>query len=146
MTSGSPLFDRLVSINLKGTFNTMRGAAKKLRRGGRIVNFSSSVKTLALPGYSVYAATKAGVETLTNIFAKELRGRDIAVNAIAPGPTATELFLNDKTPEQIEHLAKLPPMERLAQPEDMANVVAFLVGPDAGWVDGQTLRVNGGTV
>jgi 3-oxoacyl-[acyl-carrier protein] reductase len=140
------LFDRLVSINLKGTFNTMRAAAKKLRRGGRIVNFSSSVKTLALPGYSVYAATKAGVETLTNIFAKELRGRDIAVNAIAPGPTATQLFLNDKTPEQIEHLAKLPPMERLAQPEDMANVVAFLVGPDAGWVDGQTLRVNGGMV
>ncbi len=140
------LFDRLVSINLKGTFNTMRIAAKKLRRGGRIVNFSSSVKTLALPGYSVYAATKAAVETLTNIFAKELRGREIAVNAIAPGPTATELFLKDKTPEQIEHLAKMPPMERLAQPEDIANVVAFLVGPDAGWVDGQTLRVNGGLV
>src|ERR1700678_1287910 len=140
------LFDRLVSINLKGTFNTMRAAAKKLRRGGRVVNFSSSVKTLALPGYSVYAATKAGVETLTNIFAKELRGRDITVNAIAPGPTATDLFLKDKTPEQIEHLAKLPPMGRLAQPEDIANVVAFLVGPDAGWVDGQTLRVNGGMV
>jgi len=140
------LFDRLVSINLKGTFNTMRVAAKKLRRGGRIVNFSSSVKTLALPGYSVYAATKAAVETMTNIFAKELRGRDIAANAIAPGPTATELFLKDKTPEQIEHLAKLPPLERLGQPEDIANVVAFLVGPDAGWVDGQTLRVNGGMV
>jgi len=140
------LFDRLVSINLKGTFNTMRAAARKLRRGGRIVSFSSSVKTLALPGYSVYAATKAGVETLTNIFAKELRGRDITVNAIAPGPTATDLFLKDKTPEQIEHLAKLPPMERLAHPEDIANVVAFLLGPDAGWVDGQTLRVNGGMV
>lgn len=140
------LFDRLVSINLKGTFNTMRIAAKKLRRGGRIVNFSSSVKTLALPGYSVYGATKAAVETMTAIFAKELRGRDITVNAIAPGPTATELFLKDKTPEQIEHLAKMPPMERLAQPEDIANVVAFLVGSDAGWVDGQTLRVNGGLV
>ena len=140
------LFDRLVSINLKGTFNTMRVAARKLRSGGRIVNFSSSVKTLALPGYSVYAATKAAVETMTNIFAKELRGRNIAVNAIAPGPTATDLFLKDKTPEQIEHLAKMPPMERLGQPEDIANVVAFLVGPDAGWVDGQTLRVNGGIV
>lgn len=140
------LFDRLVSINLKGTFNTMRVAAKKLRRGGRIVNFSSSVKTLALPGYSVYGATKAAVETMTAIFAKELRGRDITVNAIAPGPTATELFLKDKTPEQVEHLAKMPPMERLAQPEDIANVVAFLVGSDAGWVDGQTLRVNGGLV
>jgi 3-oxoacyl-[acyl-carrier protein] reductase len=140
------LFDRLVSINLKGTFNTMRIAAKKLRSGGRIVNFSSSVKTLALPGYSVYAATKAAVETMTNIFAKELRGRNIGVNAIAPGPTATDLFLKDKTPEQIEHLAKMPPMERLGQPEDISNVVAFLVGPDAGWVDGQTLRVNGGIV
>jgi 3-oxoacyl-[acyl-carrier protein] reductase len=140
------LFDRLVSINLKGTFNTMRVAARKLRSGGRIVNFSSSVKTLALPGYSVSAATKAAVETMTNIFAKELRGRNIAVNAIAPGPTATELFLKDKTPEQIEHLAKMPPMERLGQPEDIANVVAFLVGPEAGWVDGQTLRVNGGIV
>jgi 3-oxoacyl-[acyl-carrier protein] reductase len=140
------LFDRLVSINLKGTFNTMRVAARKLRSGGRIVNFSSSVKTLALPGYSVYAATKAAVETMTTIFAKELRGRNVAVNAIAPGPTATDLFLKDKTPEQIEHLAKMPPMERLAQPEDIANVVAFLVGPDAGWVDGQTLRVNGGIV
>jgi 3-oxoacyl-[acyl-carrier protein] reductase len=140
------VFDRVVSINLKGTFNTMRVAARKLRRGGRIVNFSSSVRTLALPGYSVYAATKAAVETLTTIFAKELRGRDIAVNAVAPGPTATELFLKDKTPEQIEHLAKMPPMERLAQPEDIANVVSFLVGPDAGWVDGQTLRVNGGIV
>jgi 3-oxoacyl-[acyl-carrier protein] reductase len=140
------LFDRLVSINLKGTFNTMRVAARKLRSGGRIVNFSSSVKTLALPGYSVYAATKAAVETMTNIVAKELRGRNIAVNAIAPVPMATDLFLKDKTPEQIEHLAKMAPMERLAQPEDIANVVAFIVGPDAGWEDGQTLRVNGGIV
>jgi 3-oxoacyl-[acyl-carrier protein] reductase len=140
------LFDRLVAINLKGTFNTLRVAAKKLRQGGRIVNFSSSVKTLALPGYSIYAATKAAVEVMTDIYAKELRGRNITVNAVAPGPTATELFLKDKTPEQIEYLAKLPPMERLAQPEDIANVVSFLVGPDAGWVDGQTLRVNGGIV
>lgn len=140
------LFNRLIAINLKGTFNTMRIAAKKLRQGGRIVNFSSSVKMLAMPGYSVYAATKAAVETMTNIFAKELRGRNITVNAIAPGPTATELFLRDKTPEQIDHLAKMPPLERLAQPVDISNVVAFLVGPDASWVDGQTLRVNGGIV
>lgn len=140
------LFDRLVAVNLKGTFNTLRIAAKKLRQGGRIVNFSSSVTALALPGYSIYAATKAAVEAMTNIFAKELRGRNITVNAVAPGPTATELFLKDKTPEQIEHLAKMPPMERLAQPEDIANVVSFLAGPDAGWVDGQTLRVNGGII
>jgi 3-oxoacyl-[acyl-carrier protein] reductase len=138
------LFDRLVAINLKGTFNTMRIAARKLRQGGRIVNFSSSVKALALPGYSIYAATKAAVETMTNIFAKELRGRNITVNAVAPGPTATDLFLKDKTPEQIAHLAKLAPMERLGRPEDIAAAVSFLVGPDGSWVDGQTLRVNGG--
>ncbi|MFT4065170.1 SDR family oxidoreductase [Paraburkholderia sp.] len=140
------LFDRLIAINLKGTFNTLRVAAKKLRSGGRIINFSSSVQALALPGYSVYAATKAAVETMTNIFAKELRGRHITVNAVAPGPTATELFLKDKTPEQVEHLAKMPPLERLGQPEDIAAVVSFLASDAAGWVDGQTLRVNGGIV
>jgi 3-oxoacyl-[acyl-carrier protein] reductase len=140
------LFDRLMAVNVKGSFNTMRLAAKKLRSGGRIVNFSSSVKTLAFAGYSIYAATKGAVEAMTNIFAKELRGRNITVNAVAPGPTATELFLKDKTPEQIEHLAKMPPLERLGTPEDIANVVAFLVGPEAGWVNGQTLRVNGGLI
>jgi len=86
------------------------------------------------------------VETMTNIFAKELRGRNITVNAVAPGPTATELFLKDKTEDQIEHLAKMPPLERLGRPEDIANVVAFLVGPDGAWVNGQTLRVNGGII
>jgi 3-oxoacyl-[acyl-carrier protein] reductase len=140
------LFDKIVAVNLKGVFNTLRVAAKKLRQGGRIVNFSTSVKALALPGYSVYAATKAAVETMTLIFAKELRGRDITVNAVAPGPTATDLFLTGKTQEQIDHLAKMPPMERLGLPEDIAAAVSFLVGPDGGWVDGQTLRVNGGIV
>jgi len=140
------LFDRLIAVNLKGTFNTLRIASKKLRDGGRIVNLSSSVNRLASPGYSIYAATKSAVETMTNIFAKELRGRNITVNAVAPGPTATELFLKDKTDAQIEHLAKMPPLERLGLPEDTANVVAFLVGPDGTWVDGQTLCVNGGIV
>ncbi|NIF80509.1 SDR family oxidoreductase [Paraburkholderia sp. Cy-641] len=140
------LFDRLIAINLKGTFNTLRVAAKKLRSGGRIVNFSSSATALAMPGYSVYAATKSAVETMTNIFAKELRGRNITVNAVAPGPTATELFLKDKTPEQIERLAKMPPLERLGQPDDISAVVAFLASDAASWVDGQTLRVNGGII
>lgn len=140
------LFDRLIAVNLKGTFNTLRIAARKLREGGRIVNFSTSVVGLALPGYSVYAATKAAVEMITNIFAKELRGRNITVNAIAPGPTATDLFLNDKTEEQVAHLAKMPPLERLGQVEDIANAVAFLVRADGAWVNGQTLRVNGGIV
>jgi 3-oxoacyl-[acyl-carrier protein] reductase len=140
------LFDRLFAINVKGTFNTLRLATKRLRSGGRIVNFSSSVVGLALPGYSVYAATKSAVETLTNIYAKELRGRDISVNSVAPGPTATDLFLTGKTPEQIEHLTKMAPLERLGRPEDIAGVVSFLVGPDGGWINGQTLRANGGIV
>jgi 3-oxoacyl-[acyl-carrier protein] reductase len=140
------LFDRLLAINLKGTFNMLRLAAKHLRSSGRIVNFSTSVVGLAQPGYSVYAATKSAVETMTNIFAKELRGRNISVNAVAPGPTATDLFLTGKTEEQITHLAKMPPLERLGRPEDIAGLVSFLVGPDGGWVNGQTLRANGGIV
>ncbi|WP_020586091.1 SDR family oxidoreductase [Desulfobacter curvatus] len=140
------LFDKIVAVNLKGTFNTLRLAAGKLRDNGRIVNFSSSVRKLATPGYTIYSATKSAVETLTNIFAKELRGRNITVNAVAPGPTATDLFLKNKTNEQIQHLAKMPPLERLGQPEDIANAVAFLVGVDAGWVNGQTIYVNGGIV
>lgn len=140
------LFDRLVSINLRGSFNMLRLAAAKLRQGGRIVNFSSSVVGLAPPGYSVYAATKAAVETMTAIFAKELRGRDISVTAIAPGPVGTELFLVGKTPEMVEKIAQAAPMGRLGTPEDIARVVAFLVGPDGGWINGAVIRANGGMV
>jgi 3-oxoacyl-[acyl-carrier protein] reductase len=140
------IYDRTFAINTKGTFNTMRLAATRLRDGGRIVNFSTSAIGLAMPGYAVYCASKAAVEVMTNIFAKELRGRGICVNAIAPGPTGTDLFLTGKTPEQIAHLARMPPLERLGTPEDIANAVAFLVGPDGAWVNGQTLRVNGGIV
>jgi len=139
-------FDRLFSINVKGTFNTLREAANRLQHGGRIVNFSTSVIGLALPGYASYAATKAAVETMTNILAKELRGKAITVNAVAPGPTATELFLNGKTPEVIERMSKMAPLERLGTPEDIANAVAMLVSPDAAWINGQTLRANGGLV
>jgi len=138
--------DRLIAVNLKGSFNTLREAAARLQTGGRIVNFSSSVIGLALPGYAVYAATKAAIETMTNILAKELRGKSITVNAVAPGPTATELFLKGKTPEAIERLAKAAPLERLGTPEDIADAVAFLVGAGGAWVNGQTLRVNGGIV
>jgi 3-oxoacyl-[acyl-carrier protein] reductase len=139
-------FDRQIAVNLKGTFNTLREAATRLRSGGRIVNFSSSVVALLQPGYAVYAATKAGVEVMTSVFAKELRGRHITVNAIAPGPTATELFLKGKPAELVDRLAKLAPLERLGQPEDIANTVAFLAGPDAGWINGQVLRANGGII
>ncbi len=144
--SDDALFDRTIAVNLKGSFNTMREAAKRLRHGGRVINFSTSVVGLYLPTYAVYAATKAAVEALTHVMAKEMRGRHITVNAVAPGPTATELFLKGKSPELIDQLAKMSPLERLGQPEDIANVVAFLAGPDGGWVNGQVLRANGGVV
>jgi 3-oxoacyl-[acyl-carrier protein] reductase len=139
-------FDRQIAVNLKGTFNTLREAAKRLRDGGRIVNFSSSVVGLLMPTYGVYAATKAAVETMTSILAKELRGRTITVNAVAPGPTATDLFMKGKPQEVVDHLAKMAPLERLGQPEDIAAAVAFLAGPDGAWINGQTLRANGGII
>ena len=140
------LFDRQIAINLKGAFNTLREASKRLRNGGRIVNVSSSVVGLLQPTYGVYAASKAAVEAMTSILAKELRGRNITVNAIAPGPTATKLFLDGKPQEAIDRLAKLAPLDRLGQPEDIADAVAFLVGPDGAWINGQTLRANGGII
>lgn len=144
--SDDALFERQIAVNLRGTFNTLREAARRLRDGGRIVNFSSSVTGLLQPGYGVYAATKAAVEAMTSVLAKELRGRNITVNAIAPGPTATKLFLDGKPQEVIERLAKLAPLERLGQPKDIADAVAFLAGPDGAWINGQTLRANGGII
>ena len=138
------LYEQTFGINTRGTFNTLREAATRLADGGSIVNVSSTTIALNLPNYSVYIASKAAVESLTQVLAKELRGRRITVNAVAPGPVATELFLNGKSPELIEHYAKMPPLERLGQPEDIANVVSFLAGPEAGWVNGQILRANGG--
>jgi 3-oxoacyl-[acyl-carrier protein] reductase len=139
-------FERQVGVNLKGTFNTLREAATRIRNGGRIINLSSSVVGLLQPTYRVYAATKAAVEAMTSILAKELRGRAITVNAIAPGPTATDLFLKGKPREIVEHLAKLAPLERLGNPQDIAAAVAFLAGPDGAWINGQTLRANGGII
>lgn len=139
-------FDRLFAVNVKGSFNTLREAARRLEQGGRIVNFSTSVIGTAMPGYAVYAATKSAVETMTHILAKELRGRNITVNAVAPGPTATALFLDGKTPELVERLAQMNPLCRLGTPDDIAGTVSFLVGPDGAWINGQTLRANGGMV
>lgn len=139
-------FDRLIDINLKGTFNTLREAAKHLNNGGRIINFSSTVVGLYQPTYGVYAATKAAVEALSRVLTKEMRGRQITVNTVAPGPTATDLFLNGKSDQLIENIAKSAPLERLGQPEDIASVVSFLAGPDGAWVNGQTLKVNGGVI
>ena len=144
--SDEALFDQHVAINLKGSFNTMREAAKRLRDGGRIVNFSTSVVGTKLETYGIYTATKAAVETLTAVLSKELHGRSITVNAVAPGPVATELFLSGKSPELIDRFARMNPLERLGTPEDIASTVAFLVGPDGGWINGQVLRANGGMV
>jgi 3-oxoacyl-[acyl-carrier protein] reductase len=139
-------FDKIVAINLKGTFNPLREGANRIRNGGRIINFSSSLVGSLMPTYGVYAATKAAVETMTSILAKELRGRSITVNAVAPGPTATDMFLAGKPAELVQQFSKVPPLERLGTPEDIAGAVSFLAGPDGGWINGQTIRANGGYV
>lgn len=137
-------FDAMVAINLKGTFNTLREAARRLDAGSKIINTSTSMTRLASPTYGTYAATKAGVEMLTLILAKELRGRGITVNAVAPGPTATELFLDGKSPELIQTIAKVAPLERLGEPEDIASAVSMIASSDGNWINGQTVFVNGG--
>ncbi|WP_163866115.1 SDR family oxidoreductase [Myxococcus eversor] len=139
-------FERQIAVNLQGTFNTLREASRRLRDGGRIINLSSSVVGLLQPTYGVYAGTKAAVEAMTSVLAKELRGKNITVNAVAPGPTATDLFLKGKPQEVVDRMAKLSPLERLGQPVDIAATVAFLASPDAGWVNGQVLRANGGII
>ena len=136
-------FDRMHRTNVRGTFVVDGEAARRLRPGGAIINISTSVTRLKLPTYAAYAASKAAVEAIAPILAKELRGRDITVNAVAPGPTATALFLDGKDEATIERMAKQNPMERLGRPEDIAEVVSSLAGP-ARWINGQTIYVNGG--
>ncbi|MGF6159494.1 3-oxoacyl-[acyl-carrier protein] reductase [Ensifer sp. KUDG1] len=133
-----------IAINLKGTFNVCREAARRLRNDGRIINVSSSVIGMRLPTYGIYIATKAAVEGLTQVLAQEMRGRGIRVNAIAPGPVATELFLSGKSQELLDRMAKMNPLERLGEPDDIARVVSFLAGPEGAWVNGQVIRANGG--
>ncbi|MBP2338836.1 3-oxoacyl-[acyl-carrier protein] reductase [Saccharothrix coeruleofusca] len=140
------VLDRLHRTNIRGAFVVAQQAARRLRAGGALVGFSTSVVGTQFPGYGAYVASKGAVEAITLILARELRGRDVTVNAVAPGPTATELFLDGKTEEQVEALAKAPPLERLGSPEDIADVVAFLAGPRGRWVNGQVLRANGGLV
>ena len=135
--------DRMHRTNIRGTFVVAQLAARRLRAGGAIINFSTSVTRLAQPGYAAYAATKGAVEAMTLILARELRGRDITVNAVAPGPTATALFLDGKDEATIELMAGLNPMGRLGTPGDIAETVAFLAGPGR-WINGQTVFANGG--
>jgi 3-oxoacyl-[acyl-carrier protein] reductase len=140
------VLDAVHRTNIRGTFVVAQQAARRLRAGGAFVGFSTSVVGTQFPSYGAYAASKGAVEAFTLILARELRGRDVTVNTVAPGPTATDLFLDGKTEEQIERLAKTPPLERLGTPEDIARVVAFLAGPQGRWVNGQILRANGGMV
>jgi len=138
------VFDRVVNTNLRGTFLVLAQAAQHVASGGRIIALSSSVLAKSFPTYGAYIAAKAGVEGLVHVLANELRGRNITVNAVAPGPVATELFLRGKNKEQLAEFTKMNPLERLGQPEDIANVISFLAGPEGGWVNSQVIRANGG--
>ena len=135
--------DRMFRTNIRGTFVVAQQAARRVRSGGAIINFSTSVTRTQFPPYGGYVASKAAVESMTMILARELRGKDITVNTVAPGPTATPLFLNGKDEATINNLSKATPLERLGQPEDIAETVAFLAGP-ARWVNGQVIFTNGG--
>ena len=137
-------FDNVISVNLRGTFLVLAQAAQHISPGGRIIAFSSSVLMKSFPTYGPYIASKAGVEGLVHVLANELRGRNITVNAVAPGPIATDLFLKGKSAEQVGELTKMNPLERMGQPSDIANVVSFLAGPDGGWINSQVLLANGG--
>jgi 3-oxoacyl-[acyl-carrier protein] reductase len=137
-------FDRIFQINVKGVFLGLKEASTRLQDNGRVINFSSSVTRLMLPTYGVYSATKAAVEQLTRVFAKEVGARGITVNSISPGPTNTDLFLEGKTKETIQRLESMSALGRIGEPEDISRVVLFLAGESAGWVTGQNLGVNGG--
>ncbi|TLX59767.1 3-ketoacyl-ACP reductase [Stutzerimonas nosocomialis] len=137
-------FDEVVRTNLRGAFVVLGLAAQHVAQGGRIIALSTSVIAKAFPAYGPYIASKAGVEGLVHVLANELRGRAITVNAVAPGPVPTELFLNGKTDQQIEQIRQLAPLERLGTPEEIAAAVSFLAGPDGSWVNSQVIRANGG--
>ncbi len=137
-------FDKVIATNLRGTFLVLAQAARHVGAGGRIIALSTSVIAKAFPGYGPYIASKAGVEGLVHVLANELRGRGVTVNAVAPGPVATELFMAGKTEAQVEQLRTLPPLERLGEPDDIAGVVSFLCGPDGAWINAQVVRATGG--
>ncbi len=143
-TSNLDAFDKLIAINLRGTFLVLAQAAQHVEKGGSIIALSTSVIAKSFPAYGPYIASKAGVEGLVHVLANELRGRDITVNAIGPGPVGTEMFFHGKTEEQISNIARMNPMERIGTPAEIASAVAFLAGPDGAWVNSQVLRVNGG--
>jgi 3-oxoacyl-[acyl-carrier protein] reductase len=137
-------FDRMHRVNVRGTFVVSQLVARRLRRGGALINFSTSITRMQQPTYGAYAATKGAVEAMTLILARELRGRDITVNTLAPGPTATPLFLEGKSEQLVNQIAAISPLERLGTPDDITQSVAFLAGFSGRWVNGQVLFANGG--
>lgn len=137
-------YQRLIAVNLTGTFNGMREGARRVRNGGRIINFSTSVIGAYLPAYSIYAATKAAVEAMTHVLAKELGPRGVTVNAVAPGPIATKMFLTGKPDEVIRRMTNDIPLGRLGEPVDIARIVSFLASAESGWINGQIIKANGG--
>lgn len=139
-------FERMLDVNQKGSFLVLREAARRVRDGGRIVALSSSITQLRSPTYGPYAATKAAQDFFASALAKELEGRMISVNAIAPGLVNTTLFTDGKTPQQIAGFVQRTPHKRLGEPADIADVIALLCSPEGGWVNGQTVFANGGVV
>jgi 3-oxoacyl-[acyl-carrier protein] reductase len=138
------IYDGTFAVNTKGTFLCLREAAKRMRDGGRIVNLSSTGVFDAHPGYAIYSAAKSAVEVFTRVLCKELKGRNITVNCVAPGATATEQWRKGKSEQLLQTIANLSPLNRLGTPEDVAGLVAFLVSPQGEWINGQIIRVNGG--
>jgi 3-oxoacyl-[acyl-carrier protein] reductase len=139
-------YDRIFTVNVKGTFFACQQAAKRMADGGRIINFSTSTTALMLPTYGAYVATKGAVEQLSHVLAKELGQRGITVNVVSPGPTDTALFGQDKTEQDKQRFAQMAALGRLGQPEDIADVVAILVTDEARWITGQNIRANGGVI
>jgi 3-oxoacyl-[acyl-carrier protein] reductase len=137
-------FETVIRTNFYGTFHVMREAARRMRDGGRIINISMSFQGAPIPGYGVYFGSKAAIEQMTAVAAKELGARRITVNAVRPGPTRTPLFMAGKPPEVVRHFEDQIALGRLGEPEDVASVVSFLAGPDGAWVNGQSFAANGG--
>ena len=137
-------FDKIMAVNVKGTYFACQQAAKHLADGGRIINISSTTTTLMLPTYSAYVASKGAVEQISRVLCKEVGDRGITVNIVSPGPTDTPLFRKGKTEEQIEHFGEMAALGRIGKVEDIADAIAFLCTDDARWITGQNIRVNGG--